>query len=309
MANTLETLLSQIRDGTAGPADLERARVLVQVDERIPPDLRDEVLRDPADAEADAVGLLAILGVEDSLFGDIAAAVHEESGLFVPGAFEPIEVDLSLDDAWEPLGRALSEGLVAEADGVEIADIVMRRLPITGFAWGPVLVDAVAHEAGPSDVADDVFVTLGLAESAPVASAIAAEAGEIDIVGAVMAALAAELPLVVSPVAEAVRAEAGTVNVVPAVMGIVVPDPARLPRPANDNRGWAFGAVVLAATALLAIAVGRLATPLSGVVDAGLLFARAGDVVVEDLSYADNVQVFQTEGDQGAVILWLDEEA
>ena len=40
-----------------------------------------------------------------------------------------------------------------------------------------------------------------------------------------------------------------------------------------------------------------------------MLFAHAGEVVVEDLSYGDDVQVLQTEGDEGAVILWVDEEA
>ena len=38
-------------------------------------------------------------------------------------------------------------------------------------------------------------------------------------------------------------------------------------------------------------------------------FAMAAEVIVEDLSYSDTVQVMQTEGDEGALIIWLDEEA
>ena len=39
-----------------------------------------------------------------------------------------------------------------------------------------------------------------------------------------------------------------------------------------------------------------------------LVFASASDVVVEDLSFGDGVQVFQTEGDDGALVLWIEEE-
>jgi hypothetical protein len=225
----------------------------------------------------------------------------------------------TVDDGWEPIGQVLREGLLAEADGFEIADAVVRRLPMAGFSWGPVLADAVAAEGGSPDVTEAVFGTLEQT-LAPVGRAVAAEAGEIDVVAAVMAALAADLPLVGSPpVADAVRAEAGSIDVVAAVMAVVDPVPTALPKAANNgafpgaspgnNRGWSFGLVVMAAVVLLTVAVGRLATPLVGTPESGLMFAHAGDIVVEDLSYADNVQVFQTEGDQGAVILWLDEEA
>jgi hypothetical protein len=305
MATTLETLLVQIRDGTADPATLGRARALVQVDERIPPELRGEVLCEPAEAETDAVGLLAMLGADDDL--GLAAAVREEAGAFL--AIEIPDLVFDTDDGWEPIGVALREGLVAEADGFEIADAVVRRLPMAGFSWGPVLADAVAAEGGSPDLTEAVFGALEQT-FVPVSGAIAAEAGEIDVVAAVMAALAADLPLAAAaPVADAVRAEAGSVDVVAAVMAVVDPVPTALPRASNNNRGWSFGLVVMAAVALLTVSVGRLVTPLVGVPESGLMFAHAGDVVVEDLSYADNVQVFQTEGDQGAVILWLDEEA
>ena len=70
-----------------------------------------------------------------------------------------------------------------------------------------------------------------------------------------------------------------------------------------------MGLVALAAAALVGVVIGRMANPLVGGESDLMLFAQAGDVVVEDLSYGDSVQVFQFEGEQGAVILWVDEGA
>jgi hypothetical protein len=39
------------------------------------------------------------------------------------------------------------------------------------------------------------------------------------------------------------------------------------------------------------------------------MFASADEVVVEELDYGADVTVFQAEGDEGAVIIWVDEEA
>ena len=38
-----------------------------------------------------------------------------------------------------------------------------------------------------------------------------------------------------------------------------------------------------------------------------LEFAAAGELVVEDLEYAADVTVMQAEGDEGAVILWMED--
>ncbi|MBT3222377.1 MAG: hypothetical protein HN348_25165 [Proteobacteria bacterium] len=40
-----------------------------------------------------------------------------------------------------------------------------------------------------------------------------------------------------------------------------------------------------------------------------LRFASSSEIVVHDLEYGDNIQVFQAEGDEGAMILWVEEEA
>ena len=70
----------------------------------------------------------------------------------------------------------------------------------------------------------------------------------------------------------------------------------------------------MAAVAVLVLGTSQLLMSDSGtVVEATpMVFASAAEVVVEDLDYADTVQVMQTEGDEGAVIIWVaepDEEA
>jgi hypothetical protein len=98
-----------------------------------------------------------------------------------------------------------------------------------------------------------------------------------------------------------------------------------MPAPANDVRGFGWfarratwGAVALAAAALLAFLVGRSSVPggtsdpmsvatTTPVEQEHLEFAQAADTVIEDLEYADGVQVAQIEGSDGAVILWVDD--
>jgi hypothetical protein len=149
---------------------------------------------------------------------------------------------------------------------------------------------------------------------APVAAAVVAEAGEIDVVSAVFA----ELGLAELPVAEAVAAEAGEVGAldVPGLAPAVVQPAPAVPAPAN--RGWAVGALVMAAVALLVFAMAQMpgGTPESVEIAgtrapapqmAEIVFAAAGDVIVEDLDYADDVVVMQAEGEEGAVILWMED--
>lgn len=319
---TLETLLMQLRDGPPDPSALARARALLVGDARIPEDVREIALTDPAEATEDAVGLLAVLGLDELGLG-LADALREE--LEAPA-------DPDLDDEWAPIGLALRDGLVAEAAGVEVAGAVLRRLRLADFAWGPVLADAVQAEAGVFDVADAVLAAVGGAE-APVAAAVRAEAGEID---GIELTVARALELEVLPVREALLAEAGTApDVTDAVMDRIgaadamraaaksmpaggaapsrssVGAPVDVPPPANDGWGfrqlrrWGVGLAV-AAAALLSVVVAWQST---GGSDESLVFAQAGDVVIEDLSTGDNVSVVQLEGDDGAVILWVDEEA
>ncbi|MEQ1507559.1 MAG: hypothetical protein ABMB14_35340, partial [Myxococcota bacterium] len=258
MNNTLDMLLVQLRDGPPGAAppaaELDRVRALVLCDERIPPELREVVFADPAEAAEDAAGLLAVLGIDD--LGELlASAVMAEAGAIDAADFA------DEDDAWAPIGLALREGLVALSDGIEVADAVMRRVPAVDFAWGSVLADAVAAEAGAVELAAPVLAAVGVAaDRGALAVAVLAEAGEIDVADAVLAALRIET--VVVRVADAVRAEAGAVDVAPAVMRIVAPTVSgRLPAPANESRGWSWAGVAMAAVALVAVAVGRLATP------------------------------------------------
>jgi hypothetical protein len=290
---TLESLLVAIRDGTAGPEVLSRARELASADERIPEELRAEVLLDPAEASSDAAGLLAVLGADD-LGALLLSAVMEELEL-------KEAADLEFDDAWTPIGTALREGLVAEAHHFEITDAVMRRIPLTDFPWGSLLAEAVAHEAGTADVAHKVLVGLEIQGLAPIATAIRAEAGTVELTARVMS----ELKLAESlPVAEAIRAEAGSVDVVDRVMLLVAPQETLV----AANYRWVYASLLVAAITLLVVVTGRLVTPVGGPAEM-LQFARASEVVVEDLNYANDVQVMVLEGNDGAVIIWFDEEA
>lgn len=305
MAGTLETLLERVRDGVASVDEVAQARSLVAHDARLPEELREVALRDDDDLEADAVGLLAVLGA-DPLFGDVLREALDDEA--ASGDFDEVP------DGWEVVATALREGLVAMADGVDVADAVMHRIPAPSWAWGPALADAVRAEAGEVDVADAVMASLGAEAFAPVADAVHAEAGEVDVADAVMASLGAEA---FAPVADAVRAEAGEVDVADAVLAELAPAAAAMPPavqtapavPAQANGRWAMRAFLAAAVALLAVGVsqGLMGGETNAPGGAEIVFAAAGDVVVEDLDYADDVVVMQAEGDEGAVILWMED--
>ncbi|HHO49868.1 MAG TPA: hypothetical protein ENK18_03120 [Deltaproteobacteria bacterium] len=319
MAGILKSLLFRIRDGRATPRELDAARALVLQDARLPEELRTIALLDPDEVASDAAGLLSILGLDD-LGATLAAAIAEE----IEGSplREITIADLEEDDDWRSLASILREGLRREAGSVEVAEGVLRRLAVAGWAWGPILARAIQVEAGSVDVVDAVLRALSLAPAPPVAEAVAREAGTIEVTARVMAELSLALA---PPVAEAVRAEAGSVDVVDAVLGALAlrarPQAVELermpssvgsaptpPRIANDRRAWATIGLAIAA-AMLATMIG-VAMPWGGSLEDGqMTFAHAGEVVVEDLSYGDDVSVLQTEGDEGAVILWVDEEA
>jgi len=402
MTGTLEKLLERIRDGAASAEELVRARDLVAHDARLPEDLREIGLTDADDLAGDAVGLLAVLGAAPLFDDGLREALSDEAAaaLSVDGS---AGIDDDFDDAaWEAVARELREGLVAVADGFEIASAVMARLPAPAWAYGPVtaeavrgeagtvdvageamahlgdalppVAEAVASEAGTVDVSGSVLMELSLEAGLPVADAVASEAGTVDVVGSVLTQLSLEVGLPVAdavaseagtvdvvgsvltqlsletglPVADAVASEAGTVDVVGSVLtelsleaGLPVADavaseaggvevaaevlgtvgstlPTALPAPPSvlqeappvpipANRGWTWGAVVMAAVALLVVGLYQLP---GGSTDSPLLdfeFAAAGELVVEDLDYADDVTVMQAEGDEGAVILWMED--
>jgi len=307
MASNLEDLLRRLRDGTAGPGDAQRARAMVQDDARLPDEIRDVALASDEELAEDAAGLLSVLGVDD-LGALLAEAVRAEA--------EDAPVP-QVHDGWELIAEVLREGLRAEAGQVDVADGVLRRLAVVGFAWGPVIAAAVRAEAGVADVSAGVVAALELSALPPVAEAVRAEAGDVDVTGAVFAELgiAAAVPL-----AEAVRAEAGSIDLADAVLAelslqragappVVVQPAASAPRAANDNHRFRWSTVALAAAAVFSVVVGAVSLSGRDAPPEPMLFAHAGEVVVEDLSYGNDVQVFQTEGDHGAVILWVDEEA
>jgi hypothetical protein len=223
----------------------------------------------------------------------------------------------------------VGEAVAAEGAGIDIADAVMGAL---GEAEWPV-GEAVKDEAGSVELASEVMGALGESRW-PVGEAVRHEAGTVDVSAEVLRAL----DMQAWPVGEAVRHHAGTVDVADAVMAIVVPvtlaEHPRTPilsepaRPAAANRGWVLVATMAAMfmgvlglsglAGTLAVLSGGQATDnmqIAGhdgvemlLAAPDLVFASAAEVVVEDLSFGDGVMVFQDEGAEGALILWVDEE-
>ena len=251
------------------------------------------------------------LGAADSLEMLVAEAVRAEAGRVDVVADVLVELGLGTANV-----LPLAEAVAAEAGDVDVVGSVLAELALGSANVLPV-AEAVDAEAGSVDVVPLVLSSVG-EQALPVAEAIAAEAGSVDLVDEVFAAL--ELSASVA-VAEAVRAEAGDVDVAGAVMDAVAPAaPAAAPSmpaavqsappvPQPVNRSVVLGAVLMAAVALLTFAGLSQWAPGGGEApqaQAEIVFAAAGDVVVEDLDYADDVVVMQAEGDEGAVILWME---
>jgi hypothetical protein len=315
MTRTIENLLIRLREGDVRPGDLEAARALVAADHRVPDEVRAEVFLSPPEVSSDAAGVLALLGCDD--LGEVLVdGLRAELASLAPLQ----EVAVEGGESWEPIRLALVEGLTEAASVVDVAEHVMHRLPLAAFAHGSLVGSAVAGEAGSVEVADRVSSDLGMS-AVPVAEAVRVLGGSVDLADAVLAEVGFER----SQVAEAVRAEAGAVDVSARVMselglvraatalpkgGSVVSPTVQLPAPANTR--WGFAGFALAAALLVSVVVARLASPVPGTIVVavhGSVFAHAGEVVIEDLEYGVGVQVIQTEGDEGAVILWVDEEA
>jgi hypothetical protein len=135
----------------------------------------------------------------------------------------------------------------------------------------------------------------------------------MDLANAVCVALQHAHP----PVGEAVRDEAGDVSladgVVATIEGKTLPSAlgTELALPAPANRPWSWGAVLAAAIVFLVVGTSQLfpqGPGIAQVAEMPMQFASAAEVVVEDLDYGASVQVMQTEGDEGALIIWVDEE-
>jgi len=246
------------------------------------------------------------------------------------------------------VGRTIpiANSLRDEAGAVEVADKVFDRIEENAFTMP--IGSAIASEAGQVELVEAVFETLGIEETQlAVGVAIAEEAGAIDLASAVNDAITTEerfelsagigdairaaagdvgdlWPAIVSeiagdevgatPLREALAHEAGEADLVHRVMDAIERDSlgvvTELPAPANTAR-WGFAAVIAFAAAAMVMFSVRLTIselPLEPV-SPPLQFAAAGEMVVHDLEYSENVQVFQVEGDEGAMIIWVDEEA
>ncbi|MBW1878026.1 MAG: hypothetical protein JRJ84_06670 [Deltaproteobacteria bacterium] len=219
------------------------------------------------DLVADAVGLLAVLG-EDVAFGEeLAAAIDAET--------RGSRVDVVLDDGWAPVRSALARGLDEEAAGIDVSGAVLSAL--------------------------------GLEEpDLPVADAVRAQAGEIDIVDEVTLFSSGML-------AAAMREEAGTVDLVTDVMRQVrqtalAPASTPLPEPVNTRR-WFLAALTMAAVFVLSVTVGRAVWNVGEPAPYVMQFASAEEIVVNDLSYGEStaVYVFQADSDNAPLIIWVDE--
>jgi hypothetical protein len=295
----LDNLLIQISKGDTSDDVLARAQDLLALEERLPEALRVESLRD--DPVATSVALLGLLGHDDGFGLELAHAL----------AFE-LE---------EGMDRMSGSGGLLEVPNLdpnhysgEITQEMVEAVEQDGIPVAP----SVRFEAGHCDIAIEVMHTLGLSHNQPISAAIASLAGPIDVASNVMSTLGLEQKFHIE---DAIEAEAGTVDVVEAVMAqvrrdSVVPGYAPVEQKPSNTRWMHWSALAVAAAMLVSIVslpILRGSSNSEGLVSAGLQFASAAEIVVDDLSYDEEVfvQVIQDTDDEGgqALIIWIDDEA
>jgi hypothetical protein len=180
----------------------------------------------------------------------------------------------------------LSAAVLAESGGVELAlelaALERVRIPIA---------EAIAAEAGDIEIAAQFG-----SPAVPLGVAIAAEAGGVDLWPAVSAAIGAAA----LPVADAIRTAAGPVDLWADVEAVIRPKPIA----ANNNRWWLSGLVAAAAAALLFVGW-PAGNPIGD--DTPLVLAGSAETRIESVVASDKVTVMQLEGDEGAVILWIED--
>lgn len=201
----LTHLLQRISRGEYTGDELERARTLARQDDRLPEELRLDVLTDQ-DAEADAGALLSLLDA-DPFAGLVGQAVFDGAGIDVADA-----VLAAIGSAERPP--------VAEAIREEAGPVPDMEVPDDG--WLPIaasLTDGLRDVALGIDVTGPVLAAVAAQAQVPVASAVRTLAGQVDVVPAVLATLG-HVPV---EVAAAVRDQAGTVDIVEPVMNAVHP--------------------------------------------------------------------------------------
>ncbi len=205
MRDDLTHLLERIERGEHTPAELERARTLARQDDRLPEELRLEVLTDE-DAQADAGALLSLLDA-DPFAGLVGQAVFDGAGIDVADA-----VLAAIGSAERPP--------VADAVREEAGPVPDMEVPDDG--WLPIaesLTRGLREVALGIDVTGAVLASIGADSQVAVAQAVRNLAGDIDVVPAVLTALG-HVPV---DIAAAVRSEAGVVDVVQPVMDAVEP--------------------------------------------------------------------------------------
>jgi hypothetical protein len=298
----------------------------------------DAAMYQPAEVRS---ALMAAAGVVD-----VVAVVMQRVGVADPAselasAVRAAAGTLDVADlAQAPWGAAAPVRLAiqSEAGSISIVDAVMSRVGADTLpeGWMSALLDReladVTHRSAAARIAASPALGRELTSLAAVGpavrSAVTSEAGVITCWSAVAASVGIADPEQVrgwdgAAVRGAVVDEAGRVDVVRDVMvavrksAVAAGDHAAA-TPANGTY-WLAALVAVAATALIVFGftTGGVLEPPSVahrgapalVSSSPLVFARADEIRVEDLNYADNatVQVIQEEGAEAAMIIWVDE--
>lgn len=249
----------------------------------------------------------------------VAAAVRAEAGRVELA--EIVLARLSLAETRVPVADAVR----AEAGSVDVAGTIAD---LVAPWWVSALLDRSlsepAHRLAARRLMTDPAAGREMTAYAELGrnlrASVLEEAGEIGSVWpAVASAIGIAEPDEVpgydgAAVAAAVRAEAGTIDVTADVMRLIRRRslaPVEEIEAAPANRGFTWGAIAVAAVAILTLLVGRNFTATPVPVEEPIEFASAAEITVDDLSYGEDtlVQVIQEEGDDAALIIWVDEGA
>ncbi len=323
--NELDQLLQRIADGEDSPAVVERARALLREDVRLPNELREIGLEDD-DPQIAASALLGVLGLDDGIFGGLLSeAIGLEAGEPSASASDEVVTAAQLAEQESEWGIPVADAVRAESGVVDLSyawsgglEAVAQavRESAGDFAWEgerpwadvPV-ADAVRHESHSIELWPIVSRTLfkdwaGM----PIRDAVTDGGGQVPELWSSIASSVDADPGV--PVADAVRDQAGSVDLVSDVMLTLAPATTEIdvPAAANSSRFFMFLATAaVAAVALLAVAVQFSGNPGASVTSGGEMeFAKAGEVILEEMSYDEDVEVIVTlpddEGDRPMII-------
>lgn len=292
--------------------------------------VRDDLPVPVADAVRDEAGGLDVVapvldeaGLEDARW-PIAEAVRDEAGEIDDAR----QVMAAIGVTTLPIAAAIHD----EAGAVDVVDAVVVRVSPW---WLSAMLDRALtpgeHRAAAARLAAEPGAGREMTALADVGrelrAALIAEAGAApDLWHGVAAKIGIADPEAVPgwegvPLAEALRDEAGAVSVVDEVLRRVERSAQGFapPAPAPANRGFTYGAIALAAVALFTVVVGNAwfggspsgEAPIDrGQPLASLDFASPDEITIDDLEYGQdaNVQVITTEGENAAMIIWVEGE-